>query len=72
VFVDRITGSGSQILETIKVPIANPDFAPSLQRADPDTLLVFVAANGQTGAFARQLVKRCLDKAASSWSGPRT
>jgi len=55
-----------QILETIKVPLANPDFAPFLQRArdlGPDTLFVFVPANGQAGIFARQFVERGLDKA---------
>jgi branched-chain amino acid transport system substrate-binding protein len=66
VFVDRFTNGGGQILETIKVPLANPDFAPFLQRArdlHPDTLFVFVPANGQAGIFARQFVERGLDKA---------
>jgi branched-chain amino acid transport system substrate-binding protein len=66
VFVDRFTNGGGQILETIKVPLANPDFAPFLQRArdlHPDTLFVFVPANGQSGIFARQFVERGLDKA---------
>jgi branched-chain amino acid transport system substrate-binding protein len=66
VFNDRFSSGGGQILETIKVPLANPDFAPFLQRArdlGPDTLFVFVPANGQAGAFARQFVERGLDKA---------
>ena len=66
VFADRFTNGGGQILETIKVPLANPDFAPFLQRArdlHPDTLFVFVPANGQAGIFARQFVERGLDKA---------
>jgi branched-chain amino acid transport system substrate-binding protein len=66
VFVDRFTSGGGQILETIKVPLGNPDFAPFLQRArdlHPDTLFVFVPANGQSGIFARQFVERGLDKA---------
>jgi branched-chain amino acid transport system substrate-binding protein len=66
VFVDRFTNGGGQILETIKVPLANPDFAPFLQRArdlHPDTLFVFVPANGQSGIFARQFVERGLDRA---------
>ena len=66
VFVDRFTNGGGQILEIIKVPLANPDFAPFLQRArdlHPDTLFVFVPANGQSGIFARQFVERGLDKA---------
>jgi branched-chain amino acid transport system substrate-binding protein len=66
VFVDRFTNGGGQILEIIKVPVVNPDFAPFLQRArdlGPDTLFVFVPANGQAGTFARQFVERGLDKA---------
>jgi branched-chain amino acid transport system substrate-binding protein len=66
VFVDRFTEAGGQILEIIKVPMVNPDFAPFLQRARdlrPDTLFVFVPANGQAGTFARQFVERGLDKA---------
>jgi branched-chain amino acid transport system substrate-binding protein len=66
VFMNRFTKSGGQVLENIKVPLANPDFAPFLQRArdlNPDTLFVFVPANGQAGAFTRQFVERGLDKA---------
>lgn len=66
VFVDRFTGSGGQILEIMKVPVANPDFAPFLQRVRdlaPDTLFAFVPANGQAGIFARQFIERGLDKA---------
>jgi branched-chain amino acid transport system substrate-binding protein len=65
VFVDRFTNGGGQILEVIKVPVVNPDFAPFLQRArdlGPDTLFAFVPANGQAGIFARQFVERGLDK----------
>jgi branched-chain amino acid transport system substrate-binding protein len=66
VFVDRFTNGGGQILEIIKGPVVNPDCAPFLQRArdlGPDTLFVFVPANGQAGTFARQFVERGLDKA---------
>jgi branched-chain amino acid transport system substrate-binding protein len=66
VFVDRFSNGGGQILEIIKVPVANPDFAAFLQRArdlGPDTLFVFVPANGQAGIFARQFVERGFDKA---------
>src|SRR5215470_6500467 len=40
-FKDRISKSSTQIMESIRVPLANPDFAPFLQRArdlGPDTL----------------------------------
>ncbi len=33
VFTEIYTKGGGQILETIKIPLANPDFAPFLQRA---------------------------------------
>jgi len=65
VFTDAFTKAGGQIAETIKVPLANPDFAPFLQRArdlNPDTLFVFVPA-GQAGTFAKQFAERGLDKA---------
>jgi branched-chain amino acid transport system substrate-binding protein len=66
VFMDRFTKGGGEILENLKVPLANPDFAPFLQRARdlrPDTLFVFVPANGQAAVFARQFLERGLDKA---------
>src|SRR5271163_2992792 len=64
VFEANFTKGGGQILDTLKVPLANPDFSPFLQRAHdlaPDTLFVFVPA-GQAGTFARQFAERGLDK----------
>jgi branched-chain amino acid transport system substrate-binding protein len=72
VFTDAFTKAGGQIAETIKVPLANPDFAPFLQRArdlNPDTLFVFVPA-GQAGTFAKQFAERGLDKAGIKVIGP--
>ena len=72
VFSDAFTKAGGQIAETIKVPLANPDFAPFLQRArdaNPDTLFVFVPA-GQAGTFAKQFAERGLDKAGIKLIGP--
>src|SRR5947208_2787902 len=72
VFTDHFTKAGGQILDTIKVPLANPDFAPFLQRArdlNPDTLFVFVPA-GQAGTFAKQFAERGLDKAGIKLIGP--
>jgi len=72
VFTDAFTKAGGQIAETIKVPLANPDFAPFLQRArdlNPDTLFVFVPA-GQAGTFAKQFAERGLDKAGIKLIGP--
>jgi branched-chain amino acid transport system substrate-binding protein len=72
VFTDSFTKAGGQIADTIKVPLANPDFAPFLQRArdlNPDTLFVFVPA-GQAGTFAKQFTERGLDKAGIRLIGP--
>jgi branched-chain amino acid transport system substrate-binding protein len=54
------------------VPLANPDFAPFLQRAadaKPDALFVFVPA-GQGGTFVKQFVERGMDKAGIKLIGP--
>jgi branched-chain amino acid transport system substrate-binding protein len=72
VFTNAFNKAGGQVVETIKVPLANPDFAPFLQRArdlNPDTLFVFVPA-GQAGTFAKQFAERGLDKAGIKLIGP--
>src|SRR5580704_4667642 len=72
VFEANFTKGGGQILDTLKVPLANPDFSPFLQRAHdlaPDTLFVFVPA-GQAGTFARQFAERGLDKSGIKLVGP--
>ena len=72
VFTDVYKKAGGEILETIKVPLANPDFAPFLQRArdaNPDTLFVFIPA-GQAGTFAKQFVERGFDKSGIKLIGP--
>ncbi len=72
VFEASFTKGGGQILDTLKVPLANPDFSPFLQRAHdlaPDTLFVFVPA-GQAGTFARQFAERGLDKSGIKLIGP--
>lgn len=72
VFSAAFTKTGGEIAETIKVPLANPDFAPFLQRArdsHPDTLFVFVPAS-QAAVFAKQFVERGLDKSGIKLIGP--
>ncbi|HLN38648.1 MAG TPA: ABC transporter substrate-binding protein, partial [Xanthobacteraceae bacterium] len=72
VFEANFTKGGGQVLETLKVPLANPDFAPFPQRAadlHPVTLFVFVPA-GQAGTFARQFAERGLDKTGIKLVGP--
>jgi branched-chain amino acid transport system substrate-binding protein len=63
-FKERFTAAGGSVVAELKVPLANPDFAPFLQRArdaGPDAVFVFVPS-GQGGTFARQFAERGLDK----------
>src|SRR5947208_14671179 len=71
-FSDRIKAGGGEIVSAIRIPLANPDFAPFLQRAadaKPDALFIFVPA-GQGGTFVRQFTERGLDKAGIKLIGP--
>jgi branched-chain amino acid transport system substrate-binding protein len=71
-FKDRIAKGGAQILESMRVPLANPDFAPFLQRArdlSPDTLFVYFPGN-QAGIFAKQFLERGMDKSGIRIIGP--
>jgi branched-chain amino acid transport system substrate-binding protein len=61
-FKQNFTAGGGQIVEEVKVPLANPDFAPFLQRmkdSNPDAMFVFVPA-GQGGNFMKQYAERGL------------
>jgi branched-chain amino acid transport system substrate-binding protein len=71
-FVNTFQAGGGQIVEKIKVPLANPDFAPFLQRIrdiGPDTAFIYFPGQ-QGGTFARQFVERGLDKANIKIIGP--
>lgn len=63
-FKGRFTAAGGKIAAELRVPVANPDFAPFLQRvrdAAPDAVFVFVPS-GVGASFAKQFVERGLDK----------
>src|SRR5262245_23437550 len=71
-FKARYLADGGQIVEAIRVPLQNPDFAPFLQRAhdaSPHAIFVFIPSV-QAGAFAKQFVERGLDKAGIKLLGP--
>src|SRR6266403_1604721 len=71
-FKQNFTAGGGEIVEEVKVPLANPDFAPFLQRmkdAKPDAMFVFVPA-GQGGSFMKQYAERGLDKSGIKVIGP--
>jgi branched-chain amino acid transport system substrate-binding protein len=71
-FSERFKADGGEVLETIKVPLTAPDFAPFLQRAadaKPDAIFVFVPS-GQGGTFMKQFAERGLDKSGIKIIGP--
>ena len=71
-FKEQFTKAGGQVVESIRFPLANPDFAPFLQRASdakPDAIFVFVPS-GQGAAFVKQYLERGLDKAGIKIIGP--
>ena len=61
-FVDEFKANGGAIVESLRVPLLNPDFAPYLQRvrdAEPDA--IFLWFPGPSGvAFSRQYAERGL------------
>jgi len=71
-FTERFKAAGGTVTEAIRVPLANPDFAPFLQRAadaKPDAIFIFVPS-GQGGTFMKQYAERGLDKAGIKLIGP--
>jgi len=71
-FKDAFARSGGQVVAELKIPLANPDFAPFLQRArdaSPDAIFVFVPS-GQGATVAKQYAERGLDKAGIKLIGP--
>ena len=71
-FKEHFVAGGGEIVEEVKTPLANPDFAPFLQRmkdAKPDAMFVFVPA-GQGGNFMKQYAERGLDKSGIKVIGP--
>jgi branched-chain amino acid transport system substrate-binding protein len=62
-FTETFTKAGGQV-ENLRVPLANPDFSPFLQKvadSKPDALLAFVPS-GAGAQFMKQFVERGLDK----------
>lgn len=64
-FTDEYKAKGGEIVEAIRVPLQNPDFAPFLQRvrdAKPEALFVFVPS-GVGALFMKQFIDRGLAEA---------
>jgi len=63
-FNKTFEAAGGKVAQAMRVPLANPDFAPYLQRvadAKPEALFIFVPS-GQGAALMRQFVERGMDK----------
>lgn len=63
-FKERLLLNGGQVLESMRVPLRNAEFAPFLQKArdlKPDALFVFVPS-GQGAQVMKQFAERGLDK----------
>lgn len=64
-FSQRFQANGGVVIETLRVPLRSPDFAPFLQKvrdAKPDALFTFVPS-GAGSALMKQFAERGLDKA---------
>ena len=64
-FKERFTMNGGTVIETVRIPLKNPDFSPFLQKARdarPDALFVFVPS-GLSAPFMKQFSERGLAEA---------
>jgi branched-chain amino acid transport system substrate-binding protein len=71
-FKTRFLQVGGEIMESIRIPLANPDFAPFLQRiADlkPDTAFIYFPGT-QAPIFAKQFAERGLAQSGIKILGP--
>ena len=71
-FKDRFVFNGGTVIDSLRVPMRNPDFAPFLQKvrdANPQGLFVFVPS-GAGAAVMKQFLERGMDKAGIKLIGP--
>ncbi|WP_288407803.1 ABC transporter substrate-binding protein [uncultured Herbaspirillum sp.] len=65
-FKTNLLGGGGQVVESIRVPLRNPEFAPYIQRikdAKPQAVFIFVPAGEQSIAFMKGYRERGLAEA---------
>jgi len=71
-FTTRFKQVGGEIMQSIRIPLANPDFAPFLQRIGdlkPDTAFIYFPGT-QAPIFAKQFAERGLAKSGIKIIGP--
>ncbi|WP_164125901.1 ABC transporter substrate-binding protein, partial [Stenotrophomonas maltophilia] len=60
-FKQTFTAGGGQVVEAVRVPLRNPEFAPFIQRvkdAKPQAVFVFLPAGEQGVAFMKGFRER--------------
>jgi branched-chain amino acid transport system substrate-binding protein len=65
-FKSAFTAAGGQVVDSVRVPLRNPEFAPFVQRikdAKPEAVFMFVPAGEQSIAFMKAFDERGLAKA---------
>ena len=65
-FVKSFKAGGGEIVDSVRVPLQNPDFAPFLQRikdSKPDAVFVFLPPGSQTIGFIKGYEERGLKQA---------
>jgi len=65
-FVKAFKAAGGEIVDSVRTPLQNPDFAPFLQRAKdskPDAVFVFLPPGSQTIGFIKGYEERGLKQA---------
>jgi branched-chain amino acid transport system substrate-binding protein len=65
-FVKSFKAAGGEVIDSVRTPLQNPDFAPYLQRikdSKPDAVFVFLPPGSQTIAFIKGYEERGLKQA---------
>jgi branched-chain amino acid transport system substrate-binding protein len=65
-FIKAFKAAGGEIVESVRTPLANPDFAPFIQRvkdSKPEAVFVFLPPGSQTIAFIKGYEERGLKAA---------
>ena len=65
-FKAALTAAGGQVVDSVRVPLRNPEFAPFVQRikdAKPEAVFMFVPAGEQSIAFMKAFEERGLAQA---------
>ncbi|HET7199887.1 MAG TPA: ABC transporter substrate-binding protein [Burkholderiales bacterium] len=63
-FQSGFKAAGGQVIGSVRMPVANPDFFPFVQRAkdlNPEAMFVFIPGGAQPAAFGKALVDLGID-----------